>query len=104
MDDSGADLVNRQQEEAVRREREEKERAREEVEAMFRAALERERAQTNERKAAAGRGHRQVIESNHVPVLPSRARPRGVHYTELPEAKPESPLAAEWNTYRREVG
>jgi hypothetical protein len=29
---------------------------------------------------------------------------KGVHYTELPEAKPGESLAEEWNTYRREVG
>ena len=30
--------------------------------------------------------------------------PLTVHYAELPEAKPDSPLYHEWNTYRREVG
>jgi hypothetical protein len=30
--------------------------------------------------------------------------PRGVHYTELPEMKAGEPLAAEWNTYRRQIG
>ena len=104
MNESGADLVRTQHEEAVRREREEKDRAREEVTAMFRAALERERTQKSEMKALVERVHREAVEPNPVPVLPSRERPRGVHYTELPDANPESPLAAEWNTYRREVG
>lgn len=27
-----------------------------------------------------------------------------LHFTELPEAKPDSPLYHAWNTYRREVG
>ena len=31
-------------------------------------------------------------------------RPKGIHFTELPEAKPGDVLACEWNTYRREVG
>ena len=30
-------------------------------------------------------------------------RPKGTHYAELPEAKPEDVLGGEWNTYRREV-
>src|SRR5205823_4698049 len=30
--------------------------------------------------------------------------PWTVHYTELLPAEPDSPLAAEWETYRREVG
>ena len=27
-----------------------------------------------------------------------------IHYSELPEAQPDSPLRAEWELYRREVG
>jgi hypothetical protein len=27
-----------------------------------------------------------------------------IHWSELPPARPDSPLAAEWETYRREVG
>jgi hypothetical protein len=30
--------------------------------------------------------------------------PRSIHYTDLPPGNPESPLCAEWETYRREVG
>jgi hypothetical protein len=104
MHENRDELVRQSHAEAVQRHRVEQQRACEEVEAMFREALERERAQTNERKAPVERGHHEAPESNHVPVLPSRERPRGVHYSELPEANPESPLAAEWNTYRREVG
>ena len=29
---------------------------------------------------------------------------RTIHYTELPPAQPGEPLAAEWETYRREAG
>jgi hypothetical protein len=104
MSEIGADLVRMQHEEAVRREREEKERAREEVTAMCRAALDRERVQKNEMKALVERVHRETVESNPVGASPPGERPRGVHYTELPEAEPGSVLAAEWNTYRREVG
>jgi hypothetical protein len=47
--------------------------------------------------------HREAIEQGRVRSLPPRELPRGVHYTELPEAKPGEPLAEEWNTYRREI-
>jgi hypothetical protein len=30
--------------------------------------------------------------------------PRTIHFTELPEGRPDSPIAREWNLYRREVG
>ena len=30
--------------------------------------------------------------------------PRTIHYTELPEDTSDSPIAGEWNFYRREVG
>ena len=35
--------------------------------------------------------------------IPHREPPT-LHYSELPEANPDSPLFVEWNTYRREVG
>ncbi len=30
--------------------------------------------------------------------------PQFIHYTELPDEAPDSPLFTEWNLYRREVG
>jgi hypothetical protein len=44
---------------------------------------------------------RQIVEAPHplpLPQLPT------IHYTELAEAPPDSPIATEWNCYRREVG
>jgi hypothetical protein len=40
---------------------------------------------------------------NHppAPLLPELPT---IHYTELAEAPPDSPIATEWNFYRREVG
>ena len=35
---------------------------------------------------------------------PSPPQPQTIHYTELPEDTSESPIAREWNFYRREVG
>lgn len=37
------------------------------------------------------------------PSSASAAAPLTIHYTELPEAGPESSLQREWNTYRREA-
>jgi hypothetical protein len=48
--------------------------------------------------------HREAVEAGRVQSLPPRELPRGVHHTELPEAKPGEPLAEEWNTYRRQIG
>jgi len=103
MSEIGADLVRMQHEEAVRREREEKERAREEVTAMFRAALERERAEKKEMKALVERVHRSATEEGRTEG-PVPEEPATIPYTELPPPQPHSPLRDEWNFYRREVG
>jgi hypothetical protein len=48
--------------------------------------------------------HRQAVEPyNHSPPPPP-VEPPTIPCTELPEAKPDSPLYREWNYYRREVG
>lgn len=47
--------------------------------------------------------HRQTIPQGLVQPLP-RPEPPTVHYTELPDGSPDSPIAGEWNLYRREVG
>src|SRR4051812_337473 len=48
--------------------------------------------------------HRQAIEQARDQPLPPPAEPPTIHYTELPEGRPDSPLYQEWNFYRREVG
>jgi hypothetical protein len=35
---------------------------------------------------------------------PGRSEPATIPYTQLPEARPDSPLAAEWNFYRQTIG
>ena len=47
--------------------------------------------------------HREAVEDCPWNPVPPIGPPRGVHCTELPEAKPGEPLAEEWNTYRRQV-
>jgi hypothetical protein len=51
---------------------------------------------------------RQLIEQERqfardLPPLPPREPPT-IHYTELAAAPPDSPIATEWNFYRRQVG
>jgi hypothetical protein len=104
MSENGRELVEQMHREAAERYREQKQKGRELVEAMFREALERDRAQKERERALVEQVHREAIEQGRVQSLPPRERPSGVHYTELPEAKPGEPLAEEWNTYRREVG
>lgn len=47
--------------------------------------------------------HREAVERLRGQPLPP-AEPPTIHYTELPEASPDSPLHQAWNTYRQEVG
>jgi hypothetical protein len=47
--------------------------------------------------------HREAVERLRAQALPPAEAPT-IHYTELPEASPDSPLYQAWNTYRREVG
>jgi hypothetical protein len=47
--------------------------------------------------------HREFIERHPVPPPLPTERPT-IHYTELRDASPDSPLSQEWNVYRREVG
>ncbi len=80
------------------------ENGRELVEATCREALERERGQKERDGSLVEPIHREPIAQGRVEPLAPCEPSRGVHYTELPEAKPGEPLAEEWNTYRREVG
>jgi hypothetical protein len=51
------------------------------------------------------RRHREEIERmRREGPLPPPAEAPGIPYTSLPQASPDSPLFAEWDTYRREVG
>jgi hypothetical protein len=47
--------------------------------------------------------HREAVERVRGQPLPPVEAPT-IHYTELPEASPDSPLHQAWETYRREVG
>jgi len=46
---------------------------------------------------------RDVLERLQIRPLPPAERPT-IPYTELPEARSDGPITAEWNFYRREVG
>jgi hypothetical protein len=97
------DLVEQIHRGEIERLRQKKAKERALVEAMFQQALERPQAQEESSRALVEAVHREAFD----PVRrdpPPVERPREVHYSELLEAKPGEPLAAEWNTYRREVG
>ncbi len=47
--------------------------------------------------------HPNLMESTQNGLRPPIERPT-IHYTELPESASDSPIATEWNFYRREVG
>jgi hypothetical protein len=103
MNEDGRELVEQVHREAIERWREEEEKGRKLVEAAFREALERERAEKQRQRAAVEQVHREAIEQGRVqPLLPDE--PPTIPYTELPDGKVDSPIASEWNLYRREVG
>ncbi len=56
-----------------------------------------------EARALVERIHREAA-AHYRNQPPRSAGRRTIHYTELTEAEPGSPLFLEWNTYRREVG
>jgi hypothetical protein len=74
------------------------------VEAVFEQAVARQREQNQGGQAVIDQGHGKEVERGQGNVARPMNSPKGVHYTELPEAKPGQPLAEEWNTYRREIG
>ena len=106
MDKNEPDLVEQLHREAVQRRREQEAKEHALVEAMFREARERQRREEEQGNALVDSVHREALErarQNQNPPRPAE-RPKGIHYTELPEAKPEDVLGREWNAYRREVG
>jgi len=104
MDKNEPGLVEQLHREAAQSHWEQKAKERALVEAMFREARERQRQDEECRRALVESTRRAALE-RHCQNPPSPAeRPKGIHYTELPEGKPGGVLANEWNTYRREVG
>ena len=104
MDQNGPDLVEQLHREAVQRHAEQKGQERALVEAMFREARERQRQEEERGDALVESAHREAVEHFRQNPPGPAERPKGIHYTELPEARPEDVLGREWNAYRREVG
>ena len=104
MSENGRDLVEQMHQQAVELYREQKRKERELIEAMHHEAAQREREQAAHKRALVEQMHREALEQVREQFQSPREPPRGVHYSELPEAKPGEPLAEEWNTYRREIG
>jgi hypothetical protein len=101
MNPNELDLVEQLHREAVARHWESERFARELVEKMDRKEVARLQDQRQHASELMDAMHRAAAESQH-PVAPDP--PPMVHYTELPEAKSDSPLYREWNFYRREAG
>ena len=104
MDKNEPDLVEQLHRDAVQRHREQKSEERALVEAIFREARERQRQEEERGDALVDAAHRAAVEFARQNPPPPPERPKGIHYTELPAAKPDDVLGREWNTYRREVG
>jgi hypothetical protein len=103
MNEDGHDLVEKLHRDAVERYREQQQQGQMLVEQAHRAAAERYQAEQKRLDELIEQLHRgaaaQAGRANPTP-LPAPT----VSFTELPEARPDSPLYREWNTYRREVG
>jgi hypothetical protein len=66
-------------------------------------AVQRDQERKDRERAAAERVHRESAENGRVQRLPPH-EPPAIHYAELPEGSANSPIACEWQRYRREVG
>ena len=101
MDKNEPDLVKQLHREAVQRHAEQKDQERALVEAMFQEARERQRQEDERGGALVESAHREALEQGR--HLPPPVEPPTIHYSELPEAKPDSPLYREWEFYRQEA-
>jgi hypothetical protein len=101
MDKIEPGLVEQLHREAARARREQKAKERALVEAMFREARERQRQEEERGRALVESSHRAAVQQSQ--DRPPPVEPPTIHYTELPEAKPDSPLYQEWEVYRREA-
>lgn len=102
MNETTPDLVEQLHRAAVQRHRAEEEQGRALVEQTHREALEQFRAEQKRLDEVTDRLHREAAAQAGRADLSPHAAPT-VHFSELPEAEPDSPLYQEWNLYRREA-
>jgi hypothetical protein len=103
MNEGEKDLIVELHREAVRRYLEEERRQRALVEMVHRQAVEEYQEKQRRANELIDRLHHAAVEAaGQRPVMPAEAPT--IHYTELREANPDSPLYREWNVYRREAG
>ena len=93
MSENERDLIEQMHREAVERFLEEKEQQRAVVQAMHQQALEQYREEQQRQQALVEQMHREALEQLPRPV-PAHEPPT-ILYTELPEARPDSPLYRE---------
>jgi hypothetical protein len=103
MDENASDLVEQLHRAAVQRHWAEEERGRALVLQVHREEIERCLAEHQRLDELTNQLHREAAARASLALLPP-APALTVHFTELPDATPDSPLYREWNTYRREAG
>jgi hypothetical protein len=97
------DIVAKLHREAVERHWAAEETGRRLVQEIHNAAVDRYREEQLKADELIGKMHRAAVDYPYqAPTLP--IEPATISYTELPEAKTDSPLYREWNTYRHEAG
>jgi len=104
MNEDGENLVERIHRDGLARIVEQQRYERQLLETMFRQALARQQEEDTRASALVDRVHQEAVRCAVQNPRPQVDAPGGTHYTQLPEARPGSALAEEWNTYRREVG
>jgi hypothetical protein len=102
MNEQPVDIVEQIHRNAVARHWESERLSRELVEKVDREVVARHHEQQQQRSGV-------LIDTMHCALAESPPDmtpnpPPMVHYTELPDAKPDNPLYREWNFYRREAG
>jgi hypothetical protein len=100
MNEDTPDLVEELHRAVVQRHHAEEQYKRALVERTHHEAVERYQTERKRRDELIDERHRAAVAQAG---LTSPTPELTVHFTELPEAKPDSPLYREWNTYRREV-
>src|SRR5438552_1808552 len=100
MSDNDEDIIVKLHRAAADRYWHEKQRERALVEQAHAAAFEQQRAELERVGELINKLHRQAA-ADVKPVSPQP--PETIHFTQLPDDPPDSPLHREWNTYRREI-
>jgi hypothetical protein len=103
MTKNGSELPEPTLQQMVESYREHMLRGRDLVKLMIHKAAEQERKEWQRQRAVVESVHREALEQGRVAPIPAQEAPT-IPYMDLPDGSPASPIAREWNLYRREVG